>query len=79
VGGLRRGLGKVMALPHLIPWTILVIILLFFRPEGSEVYNNFLWILLVIDLISLGFDYTDAWKWVKGDREIPGREIQLGN
>ena len=70
-----RGFGKVMALPHVIPWTILVVILLFFRPQGSVAYNAFLWILLIVDLISLGFDYTDAWQWFKGHREISGRAI----
>ena len=70
-----RGFGKVMALPHVIPWTILVIILLFFRPQGAAAYDAFLWVLLVVDLISLGFDYTDAWQWFKGHREIPGRNI----
>jgi len=74
-----RGFGKVMALPHVIPWTALVIILLFFRPEGSVTYNVFLWVLLLVDLTSLAFDYTDAWKWFKGHREIPGRAVNLKN
>lgn len=26
--------------------------------------------LLVVDVISLGFDYTDAVKWYRGDRDI---------
>ena len=68
-----RGFSKMMALPHLIPWTILVIWLAFFRPIGGENYNTYLLVLLVVDVISLGFDYPDAIKWLKGDRVAAGR------
>ncbi len=68
-----RGFSKMMAIPHLIPWTILVIWLAFFRPVGGENYNTYLLVLLVVDVISLGFDYPDAIKWLKGDRKPAGR------
>ena len=64
-----RGFSKLMALPHLIPWTILVLWIAFARPVGSAGYDTYLWILLVTNLISLGFDFPDALKWWKGDRE----------
>lgn len=63
-----RGFSKMMALPHLLPWTLLVGILLFTRPEAGGAFSTYLWLLLAIDLISLGFDYPDAMKWLKGDR-----------
>jgi len=64
-----RGFSKLMALPHLIPWTILVIWIAFARPVGSAAYDTFLWVLLITNIISLGFDFPDAIKWWKGDRE----------
>ena len=64
-----RGFSKLMAFPHLIPWTILVLWLVFARPDGSATYWTYLWMLLIIDLISLGFDVPDTRKWWKGDRE----------
>jgi len=68
-----RGFSKAMALPHLIPWTILVGILLFNRPEATGLYDTFLWVLLGADIISLLFDYPDGRKWIRGDRNVSGR------
>lgn len=64
-----RGFSKMMALPHLIPWTILVGILLFTRPEATGFYDIYLWVLLGTNTISLLFDYPDALKWFGGDRK----------
>lgn len=64
-----RGFSKMMALPHLIPWTILVGILIFIRPEATSMYDTYLWVLLTTNIISLLFDYPDAVKWFGGDRK----------
>jgi len=64
-----RGFSKMMAFPHLIPWSVLVIWILFARPVGSDYYGTYLTVLLVTNVISLGFDFPDAWKWWKGDRD----------
>ena len=69
-----RGFSKMMALPHLIPWTILVGILLFNRPEASGTYDAYLWVLLGANIISLMFDFPDGRKWIHGDRAVAGRE-----
>ena len=63
-----RGFGKMMALPHLLPWTVLVVWLAFFRPVGSDCYTQYLLLLMIVNAISLAFDYPDAIKWFKGDR-----------
>ena len=68
----ERGLSKMMALPHLIPWSILVLWLLIAMPQGSVAYGVFLWILLVVNAISLAFDIPDALKWREGDRRVAG-------
>ena len=63
-----RGFSKMMALPHLVPWTILVLWIALARPVGSAAYDIYLWVLLVTNVISLAFDYPDAAKWLHGDR-----------
>ena len=65
-----KGFSKLMAFPHLIPWTILVLWIAFARPIGTAGFDNYLSILLITNVISLGFDYPDALKWWKGDRRV---------
>ena len=68
-----RGFSKQMSIPHLLPWTILVILILFKRPEATGAYNIYLWVLLIANIVSLGFDFPDSLKWFKGDRAVAGR------
>lgn len=68
-----RGFSKMMALPHLLPWTVLVVILVFFAPAAEGGYVLYLKVLLGVNLISLGFDFPDALKWLRGDRSVAGR------
>jgi len=69
-----RGLSKRMALPHLVIWTPLVVLLVWLLSGPvagvDDGYRAILVLLLVVDLISLGFDYPDALKWWRGDRAI---------
>lgn len=70
----ERGFTKTMALPHLIPWTILVCMLLFARPAATGAYDRYLYILLTVDIISLLFDYADSFAWFRArgfDRDDP--------
>ena len=64
-----RGFSKLMAFPHLIPWTLLVVLLIFRRPEVTGAYDTYLGILLGANTLSLLFDYPDAWRWLRGQRE----------
>ncbi|MEM6611409.1 MAG: hypothetical protein AAF652_03990 [Cyanobacteria bacterium P01_C01_bin.72] len=50
---------KLAAAGHILPWTPLMWILIFARPEGSPIYQIFLTTLLVINAISLAFDFND--------------------
>ena len=68
-----RGFSKMMALPHLIPWVILIAILVFAPPVVEGNYAIYLKVLLGVDLISLVFDFPDAVKWKRGDRAAAGR------
>jgi len=65
-----RGVSKLMSIPHLLPWTALVLVILFNRPAATGLYDTFLSALLIINIISLVFDYVDSMKWIKGDRAI---------
>lgn len=68
----QRGFSKAMAFPHLPIWTALAIWLAWTLttnlPTGP--LGAYLTALLAVDIISLIFDYTDAWKWVRGDRAV---------
>lgn len=67
---LIRGFSKALAPGHLVPWTLLIGYLLFARPEGSAAYGIYLNILLVVNAVSLGFDYVDSYKWLRGNRAV---------
>lgn len=66
-----HGFSRAMALPHLLIWTPLVILLISLLSSGEELpdtYRAFLILLLLVDLVSLAFDCLDALKWWRGDR-----------
>jgi len=69
----ERGMSRLLALPHIIFWTpmiVLAIIVLAREAELSSGYQTFLWILIVTDLISLVFDFSDFRRWLDGDRAV---------
>ncbi|WP_152544583.1 hypothetical protein [Actibacterium mucosum] len=70
--GAERGLSKLMALPHLIMWTPLVAYLAYLLSTGAanSGYGALLWAVLIINVISLAFDFPDFVKWRRGDRAI---------
>ena len=68
----ERGLSKMMALPHLVIWIPLVLILWLHLGNVTGGYLMYLWLLLIVDGVSLAFDIPDAWKWWKGDKAIAG-------
>ncbi|WP_456389283.1 hypothetical protein [Profundibacter sp.] len=67
-----RGVSKAMAIPHLVIWFPLVVFLIWIvqSPYIEGQYQAYLWLLLVVDGVSLAFDIPDTWKWAKGDRAI---------
>ncbi len=68
----ERGLSRLMALPHILLWTPLVLACLLLLALGVESvgYARLLWILVVTDIVSLLFDYSDFIRWLRGDRKI---------
>ncbi len=72
----ERGFSKIMALPHLAPWTVMVICLLVIMTGDAPATGaaaTYVWALIVINTISLVFDYLDAVKWWRGDRAPAGK------
>ncbi len=64
----ERGMSRAMALPHLLFWTPMVLIIVYVLNTHTDllpIYAQFLLVLLVVDLISLGFDLRDAILWNK--------------
>ena len=59
------GFSKLAAAGHVLPWTPLVWMLIFAKPDGTAIYQTFLTALLVINLISLAFDFHDLRIWLK--------------
>ena len=72
------GMNKVMSIPHLFAWVPLVLYLAYkladdgYRSGMSDGETVMVWLLLVINGISLVFDFVDSIKWIQGDRETPG-------
>ena len=57
------GFTKLASAGHILPWTPLVLMLIFARPEGTAIYQIFLTVLLVTNAISLAFDLNDLRLW----------------
>ncbi|MEO1142961.1 MAG: hypothetical protein AAFW66_11560, partial [Pseudomonadota bacterium] len=71
------GMSKVLAIPHLIFWIPLHVILvnrLFGPTEMVDFEMNYLIIILAINTISLIFDINDANEWRRGNRDVVGFE-----
>ena len=71
--GIERGVSRLMAVPHLIFWTpmlIVVVIALSGDAVSSPVHYGFLGLLFVVDMVSLAFDARDTRDWWNGKRAI---------
>lgn len=75
---IERGLGRLMAIPHLFAWIPLQVLLVL-RLQGDvgglpvdAREQAFIVALLLINGISLVFDVLDTARWLRGERDIPG-------
>jgi hypothetical protein len=69
----ERGLSKLMALPHLIVWVPLEIMLLLrlaSHPALLEPEQIFSFVILLVNGIGIAFDTFDTWRWLRGDRAV---------
>lgn len=71
----ERGFSHTMAIPHVIFWVPLVIILITYLTGSkiilSDEYRYFLVTLLTCNLISLAFDIPDAFRWFRDRKRSP--------
>lgn len=72
------GMSRLMSVPHLFAWFPLQVLIVM-RLAGmvgpspvSQVEWLFGGILFVVNGISLVFDTIDSWRWLRGEREVPG-------
>ena len=72
------GMSRAMSLPHLLAWIPLEIALVL-RIAGaagslppSAVELALAIVLLLVNGISLVFDALDSWRWLRGQRDVPG-------
>ncbi len=73
---LNGGASKVLAIPHVICWVPLEIILIR-MVMGGNLGGAEWWlavIVLIINGISLGFDFYDTAEWWRGNRKVVGYE-----
>ncbi len=65
----RMGYVKLLGLPHIVLWTPLAIYLILLLRRALPTYARWLvWLILATILISLAFDYTDALRYLLGNR-----------
>lgn len=72
------GMSRAMSLPHLLAWMPLEIALTL-RLAGaaggvppSLAETTLAILLLLVNGISLVFDALDSWRWLQGQRDVPG-------
>ncbi|MEP1353440.1 MAG: hypothetical protein ABJX32_09585 [Tateyamaria sp.] len=65
----ERRLSRTMALPHLPFWTPLVVLIVWMGRDIMTSYGKYLVALAATNIFSLMFDYIDAYRWFKGDRD----------
>lgn len=66
---MTREFGREMAVPHLIFWPPLVAVIIWVLAMGPDApFAQYLWLLLVVDSISIAFDIRDARTWWQARR-----------
>ncbi len=66
----ERGFSKAMAFPHVLLWTPLIFVLIDALDNTIGSVTIYLWLLLLVNLVSLLLDYTDAIRWLRGERSV---------
>lgn len=66
------GFTRLMALPHLLVWGPLQVILLMYLMASTPTTEEVIYIGLVLAVngISLLFDALDSWRWLQGERQV---------
>ena len=78
---IERGMSRLMSVPHLIAWLPLLPYLaarLVFEQHLNTDEVFLVVCLFLANGISLVFDIIDSWRWLCGQRDIPGRTSKKG-
>lgn len=77
---IERGMSRLMSVPHLIAWLPLLAFLVAWL-QDHPVAGNAPWLLaaalVLVNGLSLIFDAFDTWRWLRGERDVPGRAADL--
>jgi len=72
-----QGMNRALSLPHLVAWIPLevALILRLVAGAGPQAIATpelaLIWVLLIVNGISIVFDVLDSWRWLRGERETP--------
>ncbi|AXT84657.1 hypothetical protein C6I20_05250 [Aeromicrobium sp. A1-2] len=70
----HRRFTSVMGVPHVLAWVplmpVVVFALLRHSDDMSTTYEIYLYVLLVVNGLSLAMDIPDAARWTKGERTV---------
>ena len=66
----ERGFSNLMALPHILPWAALIVLVCTMTPSLTSSFGIYLWLVTIINAISLAFDIPDAFRWMRGARDV---------
>jgi len=66
------GFTRLMAMPHLLVWGPLQVMLLMYLMASTPTADEVMYIGLVLAVngISLYFDALDSWRWLQGERQL---------
>lgn len=72
------GLSRALAFPHIVVWIPLCIAIaarLTGPDAGSIGRTEYIYgvVVLTTNIISTGFDLVDAYRWIAGERSVPGQ------
>lgn len=71
---LYGGFSRLLAVPHLLIWGPLQVMLLMYLAQSGEPLATgevlYVSLVLVVNGISLVFDLIDAWRWMQGERQL---------
>lgn len=70
----EQGMSRLMSIPHLFAWIplhIVLILTLLSETTLTPTAHTVIWLLLIVNSISLLFDLVDSWRWLNGERDVP--------
>jgi len=66
----EKGFSNLMALPHILPWAAIIVLVCTMTPSLTDSFGIYLWLVTGINAISLAFDIPDAYRWLRGERDV---------